>query len=123
MPPPASSSGSSNASTPTDLGEFQDVGAWLMRIAIAAITAITVAAGGCAGAPRQHEVNLDLSSPAEAYPVARVPSTPIHVSVLDDRERDLVGKWDVVGIEVRARDWCRRWKRPSTRYSPARAIG
>ena len=73
-----------------------------MKITIAAIAAIALAAGGCAGTPRQYEVDLDLSSPAKAYPTARVPSTPIRLGVVDNRARKLVGKWEVVGIEVRA---------------------
>lgn len=71
-----------------------------MRLKTAAIAVIALAAGGCA--VTQHEVNLDLVSQVETYPTAQVRSTPIHVSVLDDRESELVGQRGAIGAKIKA---------------------
>ena len=68
---------------------------------IAGLSALVVlTALGCA--VTQHEVNLDLVSQVESYPMAEVRSTPIQVSVIDDRESELVGERGAIGAKIKA---------------------
>lgn len=71
------------------------------QTAIGGLAALLVmTAVGCA--VTQHEVSLDLMSQVETYPTAQVRSTPIQVSVLDDRESELVGQRGAVGAKIKA---------------------
>ena len=71
-----------------------------MKYSATALAVVSLMTGGCAVTP--HEVSLDLVSQVESYPTTQVPSTPIYVSVLDDRESNLVGQRSTIGAKIKA---------------------